>query len=290
VKKYLNSFYTPCLLVACFFAVLYVAVPPQRIDVFADDPKGEVLDEWALEAFGEADAKELFESLFKLERTEIVKRFDGIDERLDLIEKAKVAALPAVDYESRVAALEKQIQALKAKPKAAVKTGSGSSGVNLPSIYAKKTPVVAQSGGGSSGSKPNATYVLPKTSGTVVTVPVTPAPPVAPVRQWTYPGEIHQHLNQSHGVSGIEGMSTADAEALHSSIHESEVGQAVSVPKAPVVVRSVPVTNYFPQILPNVSRTSTMTRGSSCPGGVCPLPGSVTRSSTVSRGVLFRRR
>lgn len=279
MKKYLSSFYTPCLLVACFFALLYVAVPPQRSEVYADDPKVEVLDEWALEAFGESDARELFESLFKLERTEIVKRFEGIDERLDLIEKAKVSALPAVDYESRVAALEKQIQALKAKPKVAVKSGGGSTGVNLQSIYAKKTPAV-QSGGGSTGSKLSTTYVLPKASSTVVT---------APARQWTYPGEIHQHLSQSHGVSGIEGMSTADAEALHSSIHESEVKQTVSVPQT-VVSTPKAVTNYFPQILPSVSRTSSMTRGvSNCPGGVCPSPGSVTRSSTVSRGGLFRR-
>ena len=267
--------------------MLYVAAPPQRSDVFADDLKGEVLDEWAMEAFGEADAKELFESLFKLERTEIVKRFDDIDERLDMIEKAKVSALPAVDYESRVAALEKQIQAMKqAKPKSTVKTGSGSTGVNLPSIYARKTPTVVQSGGGSTGSKPNTTYVLPKASSTVVTVPAVVQ---SPVRQWTYPGEIHQHLSQSHGVSGIEGMSTADAEALHSSIHESEVNQAVSVPQTVVSVPKT-MTNYFPQILPSVSRSSTMTRGvSNCPGGVCPSPGSVSRSSTMTRGGFFRR-
>lgn len=51
---------------------------------------------------------------------------------------------------------------------------------------------------------------------------VQSVPAVATVSQsathWTYPGEIKSHLSSGHGVDA-SGMSTAQAEALHDSLH-----------------------------------------------------------------------
>lgn len=138
-------------------------------------------------------------------------------------------------------------------------------------------------GGGSTGSVVASPYVAPKVTTRVM------APPA---RQWTYPGEIHDHLNRSHGVSGIEGMSTADAEALHSSIHESEgvilgpmvpkdwtasQGQVVSVVTQAPSVQVIQPASFSTSVSKSVSNplwsaTRTATSSSNCPGGVCPAP------------------
>jgi len=43
-------------------------------------------------------------------------------------------------------------------------------------------------------------------------------------REWTYPGNIFDHLRSSHGTNA-DGLSVAEAERLHSSIHNAEVAR-----------------------------------------------------------------
>lgn len=135
----------------------------------------------------------------------------------------------------------------------------------------KVTSTRKAGGGGSTGSVVASPYVTPKVTTRVM---------AAPARQWTYPGEIHDHLSRSHGVSGIAGMSTADAEALHSSIHESESshGQVVSVvTQAAPFVQVVQPASFSTSVSKSVSNplwsaTRTATSSGNCPGGVCPAP------------------
>jgi hypothetical protein len=50
---------------------------------------------------------------------------------------------------------------------------------------------------------------------------------VVSANHWTYPGEIRTHLAVSHGVNAA-GMTTAQAEALHDSLHNGDTGYVVS--------------------------------------------------------------
>lgn len=48
--------------------------------------------------------------------------------------------------------------------------------------------------------------------------------------QWTYPGEIRQHLESGHGVDA-SGMTQEQAEALHDELHNEASGRAVASPQ-----------------------------------------------------------
>lgn len=65
----------------------------------------------------------------------------------------------------------------------------------------------------------------------VVNVAATPVirtvAPVVSANHWTYPGEIRTHLVASHGVNA-SGMTIAQAEALHDSLHNGSTSHAVS--------------------------------------------------------------
>lgn len=47
-----------------------------------------------------------------------------------------------------------------------------------------------------------------------------------PAVHWTYPGEVRSHLASEHGVNA-SGMTTAQAEALHDSLHNAKTSTPV---------------------------------------------------------------
>lgn len=72
--------------------------------------------------------------------------------------------------------------------------------------------------------------VLEVTAAPVVRVAAPVIRTVAPVvsaNHWTYPGEIRSHLAASHGVNA-NGMTRAQAEALHDGLHNGGASHAVS--------------------------------------------------------------
>lgn len=69
--------------------------------------------------------------------------------------------------------------------------------------------------------------------------------------EWTWPGDIYQHLAGTHGVSGT-GLSHREAVVLHNRLHNASATTRVAMPQ----------TVWRPAVQSS----------SNCPGGVCPLP------------------
>ena len=279
MKSFLNSYCTPCLLVACLFVAMYSlgALSHQPNSVRAvdsvaqvDDPQKKVLEEWAAEAFGEDDARALFDKMFEVEGAVISARFGSVEDRLAALEnKPTPVQAPAFDPSG----LEKRIKELEAIR--AMAGGSGSNGSTVASPYAKK-PSVVKSGSGSNGGS---------TGGSAGTVTYgTPQVVRSTGSHWSYPGSIDDHLRTGHGIANVSGMSHEDQLTLHDSLHQSTPVPVQS--SVQVVQQTVP--RFIPQALPKVQRTSVSktVRTQNCPGGVCPTNSSLQyRSTTTTRKI-----
>lgn len=99
-------------------------------------------------------------------------------------------------------------------------------------------------GSGSASSRP----VVSNT----VSAPVV----VSSSSHWTYPGDIASHLSTTHGQD-VSGLTTEQQLTLHDDLHEGRV-----------VARS-----FSAPIVSSFSRSYSVQRTSSCPGGVCPTNG-----------------
>ncbi len=188
MKTYLGSFFNPCLLVACFFAVLYAIVPPSPSSVSTQAGSGKVMDEWGADSFGEIDARDLFEELFSVKESKLNDRLISIEKRVGDLESASVKVR-------------------------SVSGGGGSTGSSVSSPYVQSPKSVVSCGGGSTGNAGSVRYSVP--------VPVRSG-------HWSYPGNLSEHLSSDHGVIDTSGMSQEDKLSLHDSLHESGGRSVVS--------------------------------------------------------------
>lgn len=97
-------------------------------------------------------------------------------------------------------------------------------------------------------------FVMPPLSavgncpGGVCPVPAKPQTVVASPQvstHWTYPGEIRSHLESGHGVNA-SGMTTAQAEAMHDSLHNAGTAASVARP----TYRVAPVRTALRRVAP----------------------------------------
>jgi polyhydroxyalkanoate synthesis regulator phasin len=169
-------------------------------------------------------------------------RQDEFDKRLCAVEAKYAGTVGSSDVGAKLTATEERVTRLLQRIEQLEAKGTYQSVGYVVSSSASNYGSV---GGGSVGGG----SVGGGSAGSYPTFAKTPAVTSPQKRTWTYPGSITNHLQSDHGVS-TAGLTIEQQKSLHDSLHESQSVQSQS-------------------------RSSTST--SSCPGGVCPAPGSQRR-------------